>query len=248
MMSVARPSILGPTTCIPTATTARTTIQKMWKFSSRRRTNVRFTADPKSRGRSTRLAELAGAELRCALRLPQRLGLDRRAIRLPWRRAPRSCRSCRRPPSELGLDDLLVGRTALQQLAVGADPHDPPALEDDDLVGVDDASTPVGPRGSPSPPRSMASAPPAGGRRWRGRGPRTSRRTGRSRAAAPGPGRSRAAGAGHPRRCRRPGRWVPPARPSPARSPRPGRRRAPPTSPRRSRRGRRSGGCWPRRR
>ena len=54
--------------------------------------------------------------------------------------------------------------------------------------------------------RVRARAQPAGGRRWRGRAPRTSRRTRRCRAGGSARARSTAAGAAHPTRWCRPAR------------------------------------------
>ena len=131
----------------------------------------------------------------------------------------------------------------VHQLGVGAGADHPAVVEHDDPVGVADGADPLRDDDHGRVGDVARSARPAAPRRWRSRGPRTSRRTGRSPAGAPAPGRSPGAAAGRRRRWCRPGRSARPGRPPSARRSRgPARPRAPATAPRRSRPGCRTAG------
>ena len=138
-----------------------------------------------------------------------------------------------------------VRRAGLEQLVVGAEPDDLAVLEHEDLVGVEIVDTRWATITTAASRGVAARARRGAGRRWRGRGPRTSRRTGRCS------GLRTSARAMASRWRWPPDTLVPPwamRRVEPAghgarRSRRPGRPRAPPTSRRRWRRACRSAGC-----
>ena len=110
------------------------------------------------------------------------------------------------PPRRVGTATISmnVGQVSISSSYVPT-PTTPAVLQHDDLVGVGDGGHPLRDDDHRLCPWWSVAAPPAAGRRWPGRAPRTSRRTGRCSAARPAPWRSPGAAADRRRRWSRPG-------------------------------------------
>src|SRR3954454_8177074 len=164
MMLVAWPRMRGPMTVRVTLTTARITTAATRNRSRCMRTKSRRTTLPKFSERSTGMPTpnlvpvftavrwpAAGISSVSFLRplpfgdVPLPLPFPVEAITPPppsgvryWPGYPARSRSRHLLCDELGLDDLLVGRARLQEVAVGPEADDAAFLEHEDLVGPDD--------------------------------------------------------------------------------------------------------------
>ncbi len=251
MMSVAWPSRRGPRTTSVTLATASTSTP-----TSRRRLAAEDRAEPTDRGAEV-LAPLgrhadaaAGPEAatpRRRARWWSRTSWSSSAAVVPGRAVAVAVAHAAAPsPSCDATISAYVGQVSMSSSCVPR-PIELAVVEHEDLVGVGDRRHALGDDQHGGLFGVRVRAPRAGGRRSRGRAPRTSRRTRRSRVGDERAGdRQPLALAARHVRCR-PARSRCRARPaSPARNRPPGRSRAPPTARRRWRPAARSAG-WRRR-